>query len=119
MTNKSIALDLKVARRKTGLRQVDLAHLLAIDKQRVCRLERGETLPTVGEVAALSFVYGKPMEALLSSLVDATIGNLAARLRTLPDAANGGEEPGFNRAPSCGPSSKRRSKFTIGRGERT
>ena len=114
MTNKSIALDLKVARRKTGLRQVDLAHLLAIDKQRVCRLERGETLPTVGEVAALSFVYGKPMEALLSGLVDATIVNLAARLRTLPDAADGGEEPGFNRAHTLAELARRLEVVAVG-----
>lgn len=102
MKNQSIALDLKVARRKAGLLQSDLAHLLGIDRRRVRRLEQGEQLPTVCEVLALSFVYGKPIEALTAGLIDELIGQLVARLRTLPEAAATAEdeddEPGFNRA---------------------
>lgn len=98
MKNQSVALDLKVSRRKAGLLQADLAHLLGVDKRRICDLEKGRTLPTVDEITALSLIYGKPLESLLAGLLDEAIDRLAARLQTLPRAADAQEEPGFNRA---------------------
>ena len=40
------ALDLRLARRKTGLTQRDIAHLLANQVTLVSELERGKRLPT-------------------------------------------------------------------------
>lgn len=79
-----IALDFRVARNKAGLRQIDVAHLLDVQHARISQIENGKRLPTVLETATLSIVYGKPMESLLSGLLDEVVGNLVERMKTVP-----------------------------------
>lgn len=93
----SVALDFRVARNKAGLRQVDCAHLLGVHETRISQIESGRILPTILETAILSVVYGKPMESLLSGLLDEIVDNLTSRLRTMPPASADRRET-FNRA---------------------
>ncbi|CAN7521462.1 helix-turn-helix domain-containing protein [Rhizobium sp. LjRoot254] len=93
----SIALDIRVARNKAGLRQADCAHLLGVHKSRISRIEAGRTMPTVREIATLSIVLGQPMESLLSGVRGSMANNLIERLRTIPSAPRNLPEM-FNRA---------------------
>jgi transcriptional regulator with XRE-family HTH domain len=48
------SLDLRAARRNSGLRQVDCAHLMGADKSKISNLERGRQHPTVRDICTLS-----------------------------------------------------------------
>ncbi|MEX0957313.1 MAG: helix-turn-helix transcriptional regulator [Rhizobiaceae bacterium] len=100
-------MDLKVSRRKAGLLQADVAHLLGIERARVCDFEKGRLLPAADQLVALSIVYGKSLDALLSGLIDDTVDNLVERLRTMPKAADADEALGFNRAHTLSDLSRR------------
>lgn len=89
-SNKKImneyALDLKVARRKSGLTQKECAHLLGTDQRYISLIETGEKLPSIYQICALSFVYGRSVESLLCSVFDDTAEVLVERLETLPES---------------------------------
>lgn len=90
------ALDLKAARRKAGLLQTDLAHLLNIDRSKVSLFEDGKLWPSLHEITALSLIYGRPVESLLASVRDETVDRLVAKLATIrPVPPNRGDT--FNR----------------------
>ena len=84
----SFALDLKVARRKSGLTQQDCAHLLDVHKAKISLLEQGKTLPSVLEICTLSLLYGKSFESLFGSMLEDAHSILKDRLATLPDVSN-------------------------------
>lgn len=84
--HKEVAEDIWSAPNKSGLRQVDCAHLLGVGNDRISNIETGRARPTVLEVALLSIVFGKPMESLLSGLIDEVVDDLIERLRTMPSA---------------------------------
>ena len=44
------ALDLRLARRKAGFTQRDVAHLLGTRKSLVCELEKGRRKPTLTQI---------------------------------------------------------------------
>jgi transcriptional regulator with XRE-family HTH domain len=80
------SLDLKVARRKSGLTQEDCAHLLDVHPSKVSLLESGKTLPSIKDICALSLIYGRSFESLFSSIVANANRQLRDRLRTMPEA---------------------------------
>lgn len=84
--NTQIHIDLAVARRKAGLSQSDLAHLIAVHPSRVSQFECGKAQPSLQEVAALSVIYGKPIDSLLSGMLNDVVGNLTYRFGTMPKA---------------------------------
>lgn len=75
---------LKVTRRKAGLTQADLAHLMGLDSNRVSRIERGERLPSLPEAAALSVIYGRVLNELCADEITVAASDIAVRLQTLP-----------------------------------
>jgi len=87
--NHAFALDLKVARHKSGLAQRDCAHLLDVNRNRISSLELGKTMPTVPEICALSLVYGKSFESLFEPVMRDMRNELGIRLETLPPMPNG------------------------------
>ena len=80
------ALDLKVARRKSGLTQGDCAHLLDVHPSKVSLLESGKALPSIKDICALSLIYGRSIESLFSDIIANTNRQLLERLRTMPEA---------------------------------
>ena len=80
----TFALDLKVARRKAGLTQEDVAHLLGISDARISRLENGKAGLTVHEIAALSIIYGKSFEVLFRIAFDEVLAAMPERVAHLP-----------------------------------
>jgi transcriptional regulator with XRE-family HTH domain len=57
MHKKKVMIDLKIARRKHGLLQSDLAHLLNTTQARISRLELGDALLTAADLHKISLIY--------------------------------------------------------------
>lgn len=85
--NNFLTLDLRVARRKAGLTQADLAHLLDIDADRISRIERGLLDYSVHEFLLLCAIYDRPLDGLARALWPETYESLAKRLASLPAPA--------------------------------
>lgn len=77
-------VDLKVARRKSGLLQADCAHLLNVDRSKISRIENGDTPPNITELCILTLIYGKPYETLFEAIYLDVITQLQERLNRLP-----------------------------------
>ena len=101
-----VAVDLQAARRKAGLRQLDLAHLLGVSESRVSHMETGESPPTEKQLLALSVIYGKPMEVLVSGFFDEVVDTLIERLNSIPAVIQKTSET-FNRAHTLSSLAKR------------
>ncbi len=78
------ALDLRLARRKSGFTQRDVAHLLGAHQTLVSELERGRQLPTLEQIVTLSLIYGRSFESLFSALVRAARERLQQRIVHMP-----------------------------------
>lgn len=83
---KDFALDLRVARRKSGLSQADCAHLLGVHTPRISRLESGKALPSLPQISRLSIIYGRTFERLFSAIVADARRDLRERLASMPEA---------------------------------
>lgn len=93
------ALDLRLARRKSGYTQGDVAHLLGAQQSAVSDLERGRKLPELRGIITLSLIFGRSFESLFSELVKETRAELLKRLEKMP--RNGRSYAGtLNRAHS-------------------
>lgn len=79
------ALDLRLARRKSGFTQRDVAHLLGAHQTLVSELERGRQLPTLEQIVALSLIYGRSFESLFSELMRTARERLQQRILRMPD----------------------------------
>lgn len=79
------ALDLRLARRKSGFTQRDVAHLLGAHQTLVSELERGRQLPTLEQIVALSLIYGRSFESLFSELMRTARERLQQRILHMPD----------------------------------
>ena len=78
-------LDLRAARRKSGLRQVDSAHLMGAHKSKISNLETGRQRPTVQDICTLSMIYGRSFESLFSGIFDEVRADLTMRLPELSE----------------------------------
>ncbi len=79
------ALDLKVARRKAGFTQNDLAHLLGSNQAHVSELERGLVMPALEQIVTLSIIYERSFESFYASLLKRARDHLRERIVRLPD----------------------------------
>ena len=84
----NFALDIKVARRRSGLSQADVAHLLGVHRTRVSKLERGRYTPSANELASLSLIYGRRFPDLGNSTMPEICRALSERLATLPNRSD-------------------------------
>lgn len=82
--NRSLSLDLRVARRKAGLTQEDVGYLLGLRKTNVSRIERGARPVGLAELCALALIYDKTTDSLLAPLWPDAAADLAARLESMP-----------------------------------
>lgn len=80
------ALTLRAARRKAGLSQSDVAHLLEVHPSKVSLWESGKAKPSVSQVCGLSVIYGMNFETLFSGIYIDTKRTLRERLDNIPDA---------------------------------
>lgn len=66
MHKKKVMIDLKIARRKNGLLQSDLAHLLSTTQARISRLELGDALLTAADLHKISVIYDRDIRHLFT-----------------------------------------------------
>lgn len=78
------ALDLRLARRKSGLTQNDCAHLLSVNQSRLSAMESGRSRPSLDQICLLSLIYDRPFESLFSLVLHESRRVLGERLSTLP-----------------------------------
>lgn len=78
------ALDLRTARRNSGLTQEDIAHLLQCSEATIAKLESGRRPPNIGELAALALIYGRSFESLFADVIVEVQGELRNNLATIP-----------------------------------
>ena len=79
------ALDLRLARRKSGFTQRDTAHLLGVQSSRLSDRELGKKLPTLPEIITLSLIYGRSFESLFSDLMAKARAAIRQRVSGLPE----------------------------------
>lgn len=82
--NQDFTLDLRAARRKSGFRQIDCAHLMGVHETRISCLERGKREPSLRDICFLSMIFGRSFEGLFSSIFDEVRAELHCQLPTLP-----------------------------------
>jgi len=82
--SSQFALDLRLARKKAGYTQDDLAHFLDLHQTEVSRLERGKRRPSLTEIIDLSLIYGRSFETFFAEVMAERKKHLSVRLSTLP-----------------------------------
>lgn len=80
------ALDLRLARRKAGFTQKDIANLLCSHQSLVSDLERGKERPTLEQIIELSLIYGRSFESFFAELIEDCQTRLLKRVERLPTA---------------------------------
>ena len=78
------ALDLRLARRKAGFTQRDIAHLLGAREALVCEMEKGRKRPTLEQIVTLSLIYGRSFESLFADLMKSARDQLCKRIVRMP-----------------------------------
>lgn len=81
------AHDLRLARRKAGYTQADVAHLLAASQSLVSDLEQGNWRPTLDQIIDLSLIYGRSFETFFGDLLTRRQKVLRRRLKRLSKTA--------------------------------
>ena len=96
--SSQFALDLRLARKKAGYTQGDIAHLMDAHQTVVSVLELGKRRPTLTEFIELHLIYGRSFESLFSEVLADCKEHLSVRLATLPapgrDTMNTFNRPG-------------------------
>ena len=93
------ALDLRLARRKAGYTQGDVAHLLSTHQSVVSDLEHGKANPSLEQIVELSLIHGRSFESFFAELVSGRKAALLRRLKSLPKLSKATAHT-FNRASS-------------------
>ncbi|MEM8692515.1 MAG: helix-turn-helix transcriptional regulator [Pseudomonadota bacterium] len=78
-------LDLRLARRKAGYTQADLAHLLSARQATVSDLEQGRSQPNLEQIVELSLIYGRSFESFFAEIMAGCRTRLTSRLESLPE----------------------------------
>ncbi|MEO1747398.1 MAG: helix-turn-helix transcriptional regulator [Pseudomonadota bacterium] len=82
--NDDFSLDLKVARKKAGFTQRDIAHLLNTNHSKVSKLENGQAVPSIREICGFSLIYGRSFESLFGVVIEDMHRLLQEQIPALP-----------------------------------
>ncbi|MCK0104266.1 helix-turn-helix domain-containing protein [Pseudohalocynthiibacter sp. F2068] len=82
---QEFTLDLRAARRNSGLRQVDCAHLMGVHKTKISNFENGRQRPSIKDICLLSMIYGRSFESLFAGIFEEVRQDLADNLPSLPE----------------------------------
>lgn len=93
------AQDLRLARRKAGFTQQDIAQLLAAHQSIVSGLETGKIGPNLEQIITLSLIYGRSFEAFFAEVMEQCRQELITRTDALPKSVKQSAET-FNRPAS-------------------
>ena len=78
------SMDLRLARRRAGLIQTDVAHLTGMSVPRYSSIERGHCMPSVTEFFALATVLDRQFSSYCTGEIKAQRSLIFKRLSTLP-----------------------------------
>ena len=78
------ALDLRHARRKSGLSQAEIAFLVDVNQGTYSRFESGDLTPSVEQLCILSLIYGRSFSSYFESISAVQKPTLKRRLAELP-----------------------------------
>jgi transcriptional regulator with XRE-family HTH domain len=81
----NFGLDLRVARRRAALTQIDCAHLLGCRQSRISKFEAGDATPTVEELSILYLLFDRSLGKTSEEIVAALRDELLSRLASIPD----------------------------------
>lgn len=81
-----LAIELRAARRKSGLSQEDCAHFLDVHPSKISLLESGRALPSVTQTYMLSMIYGRTLESFFAGHFREVRKELRLRLQNAPEA---------------------------------
>ncbi|MBT52780.1 MAG: hypothetical protein CMF72_05180 [Mameliella sp.] len=81
--------DLKVARKRAGLTQSDCGHLVGVSHDAISQIERGQRMPTIRELCALSLIYGRSFESLYAEVLREVRRDLGEKLAEMPEEPKG------------------------------
>lgn len=90
------AHDLRLARRKAGLSQADVALLLETNTKELSQLEAGKKLPSLPQIIKLSLIYNRSFTSLYGTIKSIAQRELFQMLPGLPEP-KGGSLTKFNR----------------------
>ncbi len=83
--SKQFGFDLRLARRKSGFTQCDVAHLIDSHQSNIVALEKGDHLPTLEQICALSIVFGRSFEGLFAEVIEDARTRVRTNLASLPE----------------------------------
>jgi transcriptional regulator with XRE-family HTH domain len=78
------AADLRLARRKAGYMQSDIATMLSAHQSMVSDLESGTVHPNLEQIITLSLIYGRSFESYFEAIMNDCSKQLKRRLERLP-----------------------------------
>lgn len=81
--------DLKVARKKSGLTQIDCGHLIGSSKNIISQIELGQRVPSVKEMCSLSLIYGRSFDSFYADALRQARKDLVRRLKSMPAEPRG------------------------------
>ena len=82
-----LAVDLKVFRRRSGLNQADVAHLLDVDRSLISKFDQGAREPSMEHVTFLCLIYGMRTPEFCVSALPQFQRVLARRLSSIPSGS--------------------------------
>lgn len=78
------ALDLRHARRKSGLSQAEVAFLVSVNQATYSRFENGSLTPNVEQLCVLALIYGRSFASYFEMISRLQKPALKVRLEELP-----------------------------------
>ncbi|MEJ8560027.1 helix-turn-helix transcriptional regulator [Yoonia sp. GPGPB17] len=76
--------DLRLARRKAGYTQADIAAMLCDHQSVVSALEKGDQRPDLDQIITLSVIYRRSFESFFAERMEKCTRRLKRRLKHLP-----------------------------------
>ncbi len=90
--SKQFAFDLRLARKKSGLMQRDVAQLLGVAQATLSDLENGRYRPSIEHICTLSLIYGRNFEHLFAEVLNEAREHLRCRIEETPHISSDGAE---------------------------
>ena len=78
------SLDLRLARRSSGLSKKAVAYLLTIYQSTYSEFERGAKVPSLEQICQLALIYGRSFQSYFGRITSGVKPPLAKRLEKLP-----------------------------------
>ncbi|WP_108811908.1 helix-turn-helix domain-containing protein [Sphingorhabdus sp. Alg231-15] len=90
--SKQFAFDLRLARKKSGLMQRDVAQLLGVAQATLSDLENGRYRPSIEHICTLSLIYGRNFEQFFAEILGEAREQLRGRITEISHIGSQGAD---------------------------